>query len=379
MNNHSGGILRICRLTVTCCLFAWQLSAQTVLPPLPVLDSLTEVQIAGIALQLQSTSVAQRQVAELQLHNAQSLRTTEETALSTLKADTLAAKDQLALREKNLKSAKNAEKVAQRNFKQTEKNITLAQTTLALDSLARRKGLPKLQRQLADMQLLLYPPPPAVETAPVAVEAARKDTSTPAPVADTNIKKEKKPELPGKKYRTYDPLVDVMLHPPAPPCALATDRHDEFSGELQRESARAELFRSTNPVLKTYLEGKIQILCEAALSMIGQNATLILTFTIRDPNVRKSFGSLPKNSIATLQTLDGTVFTVYNQQMSEGQPDETGQVFTYRGHYPLDKTIFKKLRTTGLDKVRIAWSTGYEDYEVQNVDLLIRQAQCMEP
>jgi len=170
-----------------------------------------------------------------------------------------------------------------------------------------------------------------------------------------------------------------MLHPPLPPCALAMDRRDEFSGETQRETARTELFRYTNPVLKSYLQGKVHILCEAALSTIGPNTTLLLTFTIRDPNVRKAFGNLPKNSLATLQTLDGATYTINNQQLSEGLADDSGQVFTYRGQYPLDKTVLKKLRSTGLDKVRIAWSTGYEDYDVQNVDLLIRQAQCLEP
>ncbi|MEO6039521.1 MAG: hypothetical protein ABIQ93_13995 [Saprospiraceae bacterium] len=386
MNNRLCGSRRPVRtilhnpfFVLAACLFALRLTAQSPVPALPPLDSLTEAQVADIALQLQRTAVAQRQVADLQLHNAQALRGQEETALAAGKADTLSPKDQVLIREKNLKSAKNAERVAQKNFKQSEKNLALAESTLQLDSLARRKSLPKLHRQLNDLQAMLYPPPPAIETPPVAAAPSPRDTNTTAPkVSEVPLKKEKKPELPGKKYKSYDPQADVMLHPPVPPCALAMDRRDEFSGEVQRETARAELFRFTNPVLKSYLQGKVHILCEAALSSIGPNTSLILSFTIRDPNVRKAFGNLPKNSIAILYTLDGTAFTVYNQQFSEGLPDDTGQVFSFRGLYPLDRVMLKKLRTTGLDKLRIAWATGYEDYEVHSVDLLGQEAQCLE-
>ncbi len=378
MNKYFRGT--VCPLLLLVCSFlVGQLVAQAPVPPLPPLDSLSESVVADLAQELVRIAVVQRRLADLQWHNVQSVRSTDEGELTALKADTTAPKEAVAAREKNLRSAKNAEKGAQRNAKQAEKNLTFAESTQAMDSLARRKNLPKLQHQLADMHRLLVPSSPTPEPSAVVVASATLDTvASPAAIVEPPKKKEKKPEPPTKKYRAYDAQTDVMLHPPAPPCALAVNRRDEFSGEAQREAVRTELFRSTSLVLKDYLQGRIQILCEAALATTGQNASLWLTFTIRDPNVRKAFGNLPKNSLATLQALDGFLITVYNQQLSEGLPDETGQVFTFRGQYPLDRAAFKKLRTTGLDKVRIAWSTGYEDYEVQNVDLLMQQAQCLE-
>lgn len=367
-------IFRICLFS---CLFISQLAAQVPVPALPPLDSLSETAVANLARDFFTIATTQRTLADLQWHNVQSMRATEEIELATLKADTTAPKDKVNAQEKSLRSAKSAEKVAQKNAKQAEKNLALAESTQTMDSLARRKSLPKVQRQLAEMYPVLVPPPtpepPAVTAAPAPVDTVA------APVAVAEMpKKEKKPEPSTKKYKSYDPQADVMLHPPTPPCALAMNRRDEFSGEMQREAARGELFRYTNPVLKEYLQGNVNIICEAALSMTGPNASLWLTFTIRDPNVRKAFGNLPKNSLATLRTLDGMLLTVNNQQLSEAAPDETGQIFTFRGQYPLDKPTLKKLRSSGLDKVRIAWSTGYEDYEVQNVDLLIQQAQCLE-
>ena len=369
----------IFRIWLVCCLFAGQLVAQVPMPALPPLDSLSELQVADLARELAAIAVVQRNLADLQWHNVQSMRSSDERALAVLKADTTTLQEVISAHEKKLRSARNAEKAAQKNVRQAEKNLALAESTQTMDSLARRKSLPKVRRQLADMYPLLVPPPPVAEAPAGPVPPVVADSTTiNSTGAEAPKKKDKKPEPPVRKYQTYAAQADVMLYPPPPPCTLAANRRDEFSGEIQREAARAELFRYTNPVLKTYLQGNIHILCEAALATAGQNTTLWLTFTIRDPNVRKAFGSLAKNSLASLQTLDGTIFPLYNQQLSEAVPDETGQVFTFRGQYPLDRPLLKKLRTTGLDKVRVAWSTGYEDYEVQNVDLLMQQTQCLE-
>ena len=43
--------------------------------------------------------------------------------------------------------------------------------------------------------------------------------------------------------KTYEPEEDVMLHPPALPCLFDVETRDEFSGELYRRTAAAELFR----------------------------------------------------------------------------------------------------------------------------------------
>ncbi|HRI61880.1 MAG TPA: hypothetical protein PK228_19210, partial [Saprospiraceae bacterium] len=153
---------------------------------------------------------------------------------------------------------------------------------------------------------------------------------------------------------------------------------DEFSGQTYRETGREELFRYTNEVMKKVLPpDQPHIVCEAALSNSGANSSLHLTFTIRDPNARKSFGSLAKGSIASLKFLDGDTFTLNNTRNDDGVRDESGQVFTYQAQYPLDAALVKKLRKTELDKLRVAWSTGYEDYDVQGIDVLMWEGKCL--
>ncbi|HND88743.1 MAG TPA: hypothetical protein PK971_10475, partial [Saprospiraceae bacterium] len=187
----------------------------------------------------------------------------------------------------------------------------------------------------------------------------------------------KKAEPPAQpKYATYDPAQDVMLHPPTPPCLLAVESRDEFTGATLRQTQPHDLFRFTTPALRSYLEGKDQIVCQAAISTAGTNANLLLIFLINDPNGRRAFGSLPKNGLAVLSFTDGNLINISNVRTDEGSTDPDTKTVTYRAQYPLDAATLRKMRSTELDRLRIHWSTGYEEYDVQQVDALMHQVPC---
>ena len=177
--------------------------------------------------------------------------------------------------------------------------------------------------------------------------------------------------------KTYEPEEAVMLHPPALPCLIDVETRDEFSGELYRRTAAAELFRHTPKVLKNYLKGAPNVLCEASLAASGSKVYLYLTFTINDPNPRKAFGKLEKNSLATLRFMDGSSFDVFNQQLEEETTATREKALVFHALYPLSVDVLKIMKHSYLDRVRIDWSSGYEDYDVQDVRLLEQQLRCL--
>jgi len=269
------------------------------------------------------------------------------------------------------------------------------------DSLLIRKSLPKAWQQITQLYDELYPPIPVAKVEnedenaaqpPIKKEKKKKGTapesakvsdnaSNTVPQTDNkpgpDAPNTNQPALQSKQFARYNPARDVMLSPPTPPCSIASSSRDEFSGEVSRELSRAELFRFTNPALKNYLKGKAHVICEAALASTGPNAMLILTFNINDPNARKAFGRLEKNSMASLKFLDGNVLELRNSVADDGVFALENETSIFSGQYPLTPEVFKKIRKSELDTIRILWSKGYDDYEVQQVDLLMRQAECL--
>ena len=389
--------------------YLWVAAQTPEFPPVDTLpaplDSLPDESVDAYATQLSAQTASIRAIYD-QLAAAATLeRETVEQQFNLVKADTtVAASDRKAL-EKRLKTAKSAEKSALKDADKARKAVEWVDKVAAMEPPDKRKNLPKARKTA----VALLPKPVIVEPAekpiaevigsvevappgepPSASPVAPADTLATAMAADSSAtadstsasgskknKKEKKAAPSGPKYKAYDPAADVMLHPPQRPCNLTVDTRDEFSGERHRELGKEELFRFTNPALKPYFQDRDHIRCEAALAANTGNYVLNLTLTIQDVNARRAFGSLQRNGVAILKYLDGETVTLYNERSDEGQADASNSVFTFRGQYILEPGMFKKMQKTYLDKIRIAWSTGYEDYDVQNVDLLARQMSCL--
>ena len=57
--------------------------------------------------------------------------------------------------------------------------------------------------------------------------------------------------------------------------------------------------------------------------------------------------------------------------------NDINNVYTFRGQYPISKGELKVLRRSEVDRARIVWKTGYEDYDILNVDFFINQFNCL--
>lgn len=372
------------------CLLALAQQPVTALPDsLPNPDSLSDEAVGMWARRLSAHAQSFGARFENQAGDATAAVERAGETLKMAQLDSLTSKSSLDSLSDIVKRAKKVEKDALKRQKQAAKTVEFAGKVETMDAKSQRKNLNKCYKQVRELYLQLYPPPPVER--PVAeiigsVGVVAPDTLHPTPPQVVPEKEEEQPVVDRKKskekaipkLKTYDPEEDVMLHPPQRPCSLAVNTRDEFSGETYRETQREEIFRFTNELMKKYLApDQPHITCEAALSTGGAVISLHLTFSIRDNNARKTFGSLSRNSVVILKFIDGTTFTASNLRNDDGTLDPAGQVFRYRGQYAIDPGILKKLRKTELDKIRVSWSTGYEDYEVQNIDLLMRQAKCL--
>ncbi len=347
--------------------------AQTRPKALPPLDSLSYAELLRIDSDLFQKAQYLSYVTNRLLIAANENYTQADTILAAAKKDTASTKALIDSLSTALKQSNARYKKASKLSERAKKAEQLSDLT-DMDSLAIRKNLPKAWKLVTQLYDDLYPPLPAEDSIKVGEKPENEAVATNEPKKEN---KEKAKQGPQSTTKRYSAAADVMLAPPIPPCVIASSSRDEFSGEISRALAHAELFRYTNPALKTYLQGKTHVICEAALASTGTKATLLLTFKINDPNARKAFGRLEKNSVATLKFLDGSTFELQNAVADDGvfSPDNDASIF--HAQYPLNPEALKKIRRNGLDKLRILWSKGFDDYDVQQVDLLMRQAECL--
>lgn len=161
-------------------------------------------------------------------------------------------------------------------------------------------------------------------------------------------------------------------------CKFIIDTTDGVTGRRKLELAPSLLFTHTDPDLRPYFKEKELITCYGRFSKIDAYVYLTIDFQISSSHAQGNFGSLEQGSLLRLKLLDGEYVSLYNVKADRGRIDPYSGYTIFTGQYALGKNEIKTLMDSELDKVRILWSTGYEDYDVFKVNFFIDHLKCLE-
>lgn len=180
------------------------------------------------------------------------------------------------------------------------------------------------------------------------------------------------------KWQQPNPQWDVMLYPPATPCnkMMMSKGKQAASEKYARYSI---LFDYTSQEMKQYLRDRPFIRCLVAVEPgPGNDRLLKLTFVIASQFAQREFGGLEKGSPLGLKFIDGSQLILINNKSDIGKVDMDQSTTTYEAVFTLGKSDLKKIYQQELDKVKVIWSTGFEEYPVYEVDLLINLLRCQD-
>lgn len=201
------------------------------------------------------------------------------------------------------------------------------------------------------------------ETKPVEAAPVKTAPKTEAPVTSPGL-------MPA--HRISKPVVPKELE-----CSFTNQTVDEATGRKKTELESGTIFTHTDPDLRPYFKDKDLITCTGRLSRIGPYIYLTVQFEIASSHSQNNFGSLQSGSLLRFKLLDGDFVSLYNLKTDRGRIDPYSGHTIFTGQYALGKDEIKKLEHAELDKMRVLWGTGYEDYEVYHVDFLRHQLDCL--
>ena len=175
------------------------------------------------------------------------------------------------------------------------------------------------------------------------------------------------------KLKKYDPKEDVLLNPPLGACPISFEGRDPVSGKKRKELAPLPFFAHTEDFMKPALRDKDYITCEAQGVLVeGVGRFINLYFTILSKDAPRSFGFLDKGAAISIGLLNGRVVKFLNAKTDVGTIDINNNSTIYRATLGISPIEYKALMESEVDRVKVVWSTGFEDYEVFETDLLIR-------
>ncbi len=171
---------------------------------------------------------------------------------------------------------------------------------------------------------------------------------------------------------------NVMVNPPHHVCNIAYEGNDESTRQWRRDMQQELLFTHTDERLRVYLKDKEYLRCEGFLTTMGGFRYLSLEFTFAYPNAREAYGFIEKGSILIIKLLNGDFVTLTAGRMDQGSYDTEAELLTYSVHYPIDRSQLNVLQKSELNSMIMFWSSGYEEYEVFNLDFFMNQINCLE-
>lgn len=180
-------------------------------------------------------------------------------------------------------------------------------------------------------------------------------------------------------YREYTPKEDVLLNPPSTTdCQLVFDGIDSFTGKKKEETAPILLFAQTDDFMRPAMkDGKEYVSCDISATRVegARFVYLNLTITIQTKDAQRSFGFLDRNSAVIFKFINGKRQTYFTTKTDIGTVDIEKGTTIFRIQIPV--TDPNELLQSELDAVRIAWSAGYEDYEIFNMTILESLINCL--
>lgn len=180
------------------------------------------------------------------------------------------------------------------------------------------------------------------------------------------------------RYASIENKNNLFINPPKASCETAFDGYDENIRRRVTAMPAKKLFAHTDERLRLHLKGKEYLECKAYLSSIdGGFRILNLDFTFAYPNAREAYGFIEKGSILTILFLNGDFINLQAGVLAKGQYDMQTEELNYSVQYPVNPNQVVYLKKNELDRVRVYWSSGYEEYEVFELDFFMDQSKCL--
>lgn len=208
-------------------------------------------------------------------------------------------------------------------------------------------------------------------------KASAKDTVKPTVVKTETLPYPTEWKDPNKYRYSGSKSNTLTLHHPSldESCTLAYDEKDEFTGRRRRATEPSTFFTYTKEDDKQVMKENPFLECLVNIAEDGGNQSLEFVFIIDSPYGRSEYGNLEEGAKITFMLLNGELLVFENVGKSD-KGKITNNKTKYTATITLDSKDKKMLSKAEIDKVRVAWSVGYEDYEVYDVDFIARQIKC---
>jgi hypothetical protein len=162
-------------------------------------------------------------------------------------------------------------------------------------------------------------------------------------------------------------------------CKFRINEVDDFTGTSKKVVEADMLISHTDSTLLKYYKNKKHQYTELGIycGKINDSYVAYFSWRIDTENAYKYYGLIVSDAKFMIKFTDGTTATLNFAKTEGGDTNFDMKYTTYSNYCLLSDDLLADLKTKKIEKVRMYWSEGYQDYPVVNSTLFISQLKCL--
>lgn len=149
------------------------------------------------------------------------------------------------------------------------------------------------------------------------------------------------------------------------------------SEKLRYATDKSEWFHYTPKLLEHEYTSEPYLTGKASVMYDGSIYYLQLQILIKDPEAAKSYGWIEDKGPLFILTMSGKTLELNTSRESIGQKNQKAGFVRYTILYPLSPNQVELLGDEQISKLRLVWSSGYEDYNIYDIRFIQERIQCL--
>jgi len=161
-------------------------------------------------------------------------------------------------------------------------------------------------------------------------------------------------------------------------CELVFNGMDKQLNKKRKEVKSSNWFTYTHPKLLNHFKSNDFLTGEASLMQVDKKIYINLRLILATRDARRSYGYVGEDAMLRISLINGDRIYLKNEIRSDGNLEAYTGNTVYQCLYQVENDVIKEIKRTEIDKVGIMWSTGFEEYDVYEVDFLMNQLYCLD-
>lgn len=154
-------------------------------------------------------------------------------------------------------------------------------------------------------------------------------------------------------------------------------RDEKVKKERIIELGYEPFFTFTPEKLKNYFKNKELVEVNASVKKKGKQNFLRMSIKIVSKDAARNYGFIPHESILRISFISGKVIVLKSTEEVQGFTEKYTGNIVYNVDYQIKSEDYSQIAKVPIDTVGIMWSSGFEIYDIYNVDLLINHCSCI--